>query len=405
MSTPYHAAYYATELTKRNSSDDIAKLGASLFSAHVDLNPHQLDAALFAFRSPLSRGAILADEVGLGKTIEAGLVISQLWAEHKRRVLIITPTILRKQWAQELTEKFFITPLVLDSKAYNARKKSMFDQPLDIPGRCVICSYHFARAHNAEIACIPWDLIVIDEAHRLRNVFKPGNKIAKAIKLAVANRPLILLTATPLQNSLLELYGLISFLDEHLFGSIDAFRARYMRGPMAERELAELARRLRPICQRTLRRQVQEYVRFTNRIPITQDFTLSTAEQQLYDNISDYLQRPTLNALPNSQRPLMTLVLRKLLASSSYAIAGTLSSLAGRLQSRLTFDPESLDDFDALEEMTEDWNDSKEDIQDNAPTQELEQEFSNSNESMTEEIEDLISLVLAPNSFNFAKPC
>src|ERR1041385_7856611 len=100
--TNYHAAYYSYELTKRSASDDIAKLGPSLVNATVDLNPHQLDAALFAFRSPLSRGAILADEVGLGKTIEAGLIISQLWAERKRGALIIAPTILRKQWAQEL---------------------------------------------------------------------------------------------------------------------------------------------------------------------------------------------------------------------------------------------------------------------------------------------------------------
>src|SRR5471030_268627 len=119
MSTPYHAAYYAHELTKRNSSDSIEKLGPSLFNAKVDLNPHQLDAALFAFRSPLSRGAILADEVGLGKTIEAGLIISQLCAERRRRILVIAPTILRKQWAQELSEKFFLKSRVLDSKDYN----------------------------------------------------------------------------------------------------------------------------------------------------------------------------------------------------------------------------------------------------------------------------------------------
>src|SRR2546425_833539 len=175
--TPYHAAYYAYELTKRNPSDDIEKLGASLFSASVDLNPHQLDAALFAFRSPLARGAILADEVGLGKTIEAGLIISQLWAEQRRRVLVIAPTILRKQWSQELLDKFYIPSLVLDSREYNARLKGSAG-PLEPSDCTVICSYHFARAHASEIAGTPWDLVVIDEAHRLRNVYKAGNKIA-----------------------------------------------------------------------------------------------------------------------------------------------------------------------------------------------------------------------------------
>src|SRR5262245_60239638 len=120
VTTPYHAAYYAHELTRRSASDSIAKLGSSLFNATVDLNPHQLDAAMFAFRSPLSRGVILADEVGLGKTIEAGLVISQLWAERKRRILIIAPAILRKQWAQELYDKFYIDSQVIDTKEFNA---------------------------------------------------------------------------------------------------------------------------------------------------------------------------------------------------------------------------------------------------------------------------------------------
>ena len=102
--TPYHAKYYAHELTKRCSSDSMEKLAGAVASAQVDLNPHQVDAALFAFNSPLSRGALLADEVGLGKTIEAGLVLSQRWAQRKRRILVITPANLRKQWHQELTE-------------------------------------------------------------------------------------------------------------------------------------------------------------------------------------------------------------------------------------------------------------------------------------------------------------
>jgi SNF2 family DNA or RNA helicase len=100
--TDYHAKYYAYELTRRYSADSLEKLASTFAGAKVDLNPHQLDAALFAFESPLSRGALLADEVGLGKTIEAGLVISQKWAERKRKILAIAPSNLRKQWQQEL---------------------------------------------------------------------------------------------------------------------------------------------------------------------------------------------------------------------------------------------------------------------------------------------------------------
>jgi len=123
MSTQYHSKYYAHALTRKYSAHQLEKLSQSILSASVDLNPHQIDAALFAFRSPLSRGAILADEVGLGKTIEAALIISQLWAENKRRILCIVPAALRKQWEQELLEKFYINSQVLDSSSYRALEK------------------------------------------------------------------------------------------------------------------------------------------------------------------------------------------------------------------------------------------------------------------------------------------
>src|SRR5215212_3454712 len=119
MSTPYHAKYFAHELTKRCASSSVQKLAASLADAQVDLNPHQIDAALFAFSSPLSKGAILADEVGLGKTIEAGILLSQKWAEGKRKLLIIVPANLRKQWSQELADKFHLPSVILETRTFN----------------------------------------------------------------------------------------------------------------------------------------------------------------------------------------------------------------------------------------------------------------------------------------------
>ncbi|VAX33261.1 Helicase, SNF2/RAD54 family, partial [hydrothermal vent metagenome] len=183
MITDYHVKYYAHELSKRCSSDNAEKLAAAVASAQVDLNPHQVDAALFAFKSPLSKGALLADEVGLGKTIEAGLVLSQKWAEHKRRILIITPSNLRKQWHQELTEKFFLPCRLLESKSYKAAIKQGIFQPFE-GSEIVICSYQFAKNKAADVQSEPWDLVVIDEAHRLRNVYKPQNVIANTLKIA-----------------------------------------------------------------------------------------------------------------------------------------------------------------------------------------------------------------------------
>ena len=380
MSTPYHSQYYAYELTKRLASDNADKLSQSLLNATVDLNPHQIEAALFAFRSPLSRGAILADEVGLGKTIEAGLVISQLWAERKRRILCITPASLRKQWNRELLEKFFIESMILESKNYKKLEKEGAENPFEQPGEVVICSYQFAKAKAEQLQQVQWDLVVVDEAHRLRNVYKKSNKIARAIRDAIGSSPMILLTATPLQNSLMELFGLISFVDPHLFGSEESFRSQYATRPGAATDghLAALKNRIAPVCQRTLRRQVTEYVPYTNRISITQDFTPTDSEAQLYDAVSSYLQKEELQALPNSQRQLITLILRKILASSSFAISKTLGKLIARLELKrleaTAVDTEEVsgvvgDDLDHADELQEEWKEDGEESEgSDAPT-------------------------------------
>ena len=257
--TDYHAKYFAFELTKRCASDNVEKLAAVLADAQVDLNPHQVEAALFAFRSPFSKGAILADEVGLGKTIEAGLLLSQKWAERRRRLLIIVPANLRKQWSQELADKFYLPSVILESRSFNEAIRDGNLNPFQ-GDAIILCSYHFAR-----------------------------NK---------------------------EPYG------------------------------------------RTLRLQVLEYVKYTNRHALVQEFVPTPEEQRLYDLVSDYLQRPTLFALPAGQRQLMTLILRKLLASSTYAISSTLDGLVQKLETAASSAeavdsppddlPENLEELDVL---------------------------------------------------------
>ncbi|WP_019991016.1 SNF2-related protein [Rudanella lutea] len=367
--TPHLARYLAFDLTKHNSSDEIDKLAATLADARVDLNPHQVEAALFAFRSPLSKGAILADEVGLGKTIEAGLVIAQKWAERKRRVIIVVPANLRKQWSQELMDKFYLPSIILETKSFNEAVKARRFNPFD-QDTIVICSYQFARSKSAYLESIRWDLAVIDEAHRLRNVYKSGNKIGKAIKEALNDVPKVLLTATPLQNSLMELFGLVSIIDDYTFGDVKSFREQYgkVRDDTDPAVFDELKERLQPICKRTLRRQVLEYINYTERRALVEEFYPTEAEQKLYDAVTDYLQRPTLYALPPSQRQLMTLILRKLLASSSFAISGTLGGLANRLEQRLKADaelPESAvaEDYEAYHETKDEWDDEEPDPQ------------------------------------------
>jgi len=332
LPTAVQAHLFAQELTLRRAADDPEKLTRALVEAQVDLNPHQVDAALFAFKNPLSKGAILADEVGLGKTIEAGLVATQHWAEGRRRILVLCPASLRTQWRYELQEKFFLPSVILDSRALRnelEERSNPFDRSGD-GAQIVIASYHFGALQQQKLMTVAWDLAILDEAHRLRNVYK-GTRIATDIRAALSTTPKMLLTATPLQNTLLELYGLVSFIDDSAFGDHRTFSRKYARiGDEGDR-FAELKERLAPLCHRTLRRQVLEYVSYTERKPLTQEFWPTDDEQSLYDLVSEYLRRESLVALPNAQRALITLVLRKLLASSTFAIAGALDTMVRRL--------------------------------------------------------------------------
>ena len=359
--TPYHSQFFAWQLTRRAASDSVDSLGSTLVDAQVDLNPHQVEAALFACQNPLSRGVILADEVGLGKTIEAGLVLAQYWAERKRRILIIVPANLRKQWYQELQDKFSLDALILEAKSYNQLKKQGSANPFSTD-KPVICSYQFAKSKINDVQMVPWDLVVFDEAHRLRNVYKTSNVIAKALKEALSGvQSKVLLTATPLQNSLLELYGLVSIIDERVFGDLDSFRRQFAT-INHEETFRHLRSRIAPLCKRTLRQQVAHTIAYTKRIPIVQEFRPSDDEQALRALVADYLRRPDLKALPNSQRQLISLVLWKLLASSTHAIGGALGTMATRLEKLLAKADaaanlvEALDeDYEALDEEAEEW--------------------------------------------------
>ena len=366
MLTLEQRTYFAWLLTRRAAAGSVESLAATLVDAQVDLNPHQVDAALFACRNPLSKGVLLADEVGLGKTIEAGLVISQKWAERNRHILIIVPANLRKQWHQEMQDKFGLQCVLLETKSYNAARRSGVANPFDNVAGPVVCSYQFARAKEADLRAVNWHLVVFDEAHRLRNVYKPSNIIARTLRDALGRvNAKVLLTATPLQNSLLELYGLATMIDERLFGDVDSFKAQY-GGKMDDQTFQSLKNRIAPICHRTLRRQVRQYVSYTARIAIVEEFTPAREEKELSGLVADYLRRPNLKALPNSQRQLISLVMWKLLASSTYAIAGALETMAARLQASLSGDEpanlvEELDaDYEVLDETAEEWNDEPE---------------------------------------------
>ncbi len=326
--TSYHAKYYAHELSIQHAGNGVDRLSQSLFDANVDLNPHQIDAALFALKNPLTQGVVLADEVGLGKTIEAGLVLCQYWAERKRKLIIICPASLCRQWAQELKDKFNLPSIVLDAKTWsNLQKKGVYN-PLNNK-QIVIMSYHYAARLEEKLVAEPWNLVVLDEAHKLRNAHRESNKMGQALKRALYGRKKLLLTATPLQNSLIELYALSTIIDEHIFGDDKAFRKQYVAG---RGDIPELKVRLNTFVKRTLRKDVLEYIRYTERKTHTIPFTPSDPEQALYDGVSAFLEIEESYALPKRHRHLTGLILRKLLASSSYAVLNTLKTIKLRLE-------------------------------------------------------------------------
>jgi hypothetical protein len=333
MMTPYQAKYYAHELTCRHAADSVDRLSQSLFDASVDLNPHQIDAALFALSSPMQQGVLLADEVGLGKTIEAALVLCQYWAERRRKLIIVCPASLRKQWSQELADKFALPSVVVDASSVKKSGYSTQGYLAHSTGKTIIImSYPFAAKLADTLVGFQWDLLVIDEAHKLRNAHRSSNRIGQALKIGFNGTRKLLLSATPLQNSLIELYGLSTLLDEHLFGDEASFRKQYMN---IGADMDGLKQRLSTFTKRTLRRQVLEYVKYTERRAMTQPFNPTDDEHQLYEMISAFLQREHSFALPKRQRHLTGLILRKLLASSSHAIIGTLTVIKERLERKL----------------------------------------------------------------------
>lgn len=295
--------------------------------SHIDPNPHQINAFCAAIDAMKTGGMVLADEVGLGKTIEAGLVLRYMLESGARTVLIALPASLRKQWELELEEKFDLKPVILDRLTVEHDAEDWHKKLADRQSvRIVITSYDYSGKLMKRFPDVKWDFLIIDEAHNLRNL--NGTKRAKRLFELSGGIPKILLTATPLQNSLMDLYGLVSFIDPRIFGSEKMFRQRYIK----DEDYDDLKRELTPVLYRTLRKDVAGYMHFVKRICKTVDFELSWDEIQLYERVNKFLRRDVLYSIPTSNRALIILVIRKLMASSSFALIETFEVLKKRLE-------------------------------------------------------------------------
>lgn len=346
---PIHRRLLAEDLLRRRRSDEGRRFAASQRQGRIDPNPHQIDAVVFALHRIPEGGCILADEVGLGKTIEAGLIIAQLLVEGKRRILLIVPKVLLGQWKAELYDLFGI----------DARETSADPDAFRGDGVFLV---HRELAGGEKGAPLLWhsdafDLVVIDEAHEVfagiyKRYSRDGSYNEHSKEAHTAHRvrelvrrhaaPVLLLTATPIQNTLTELWGLVQYVDPTgtLLGRITTFRELFCDQSdqkIAQPQAGELRRRLARVVQRTLRRQAQEFldVPFVARQARLIQYAMSAEEKALYEDVSAWLLRPDLIAFAGLNGRLLLVGFLRRMASSLPALAASLRQVAARIRRTL----------------------------------------------------------------------
>lgn len=324
--SPFHILYKAKMLSGYAYGRD--KLIPAFASSDMEVYPHQVAAAMFALHSPVQKGVILCDEGGLGKSYAALLVLLQKWTAGREKVLMVIPGHLRTQWRELLDEKISVPFVFVDTNSMwdEALKKGAVN-PFEQEA-IVVTTYDFAVEKSDFLSQIGWDAVMFDEAGCLRKAHREEAKEARILKFAVGEAFKILLTATPMQLNIMDLFGLIYFIDETVFPDEKVYYDRYFRKP---ENYPELAARVSPYCFRTLRSQVTQYAKIPRRIPATVEFTYTETEQRLYKMIETYLRRPVKYAFPKMDQYELALMLYKTMSSSTAALTQTLEGVVKRL--------------------------------------------------------------------------
>lgn len=302
--TEFAAMVEARRLASFRDNDNLVAVYAS---SKIKVLPYQIAAARFALRSSMLKGCILCDEGSLGKTYEALLVVAQRWYEGKEHILVVIPSNLTAQWQQKLDEEFTL-PVIKWEEYTNDRK-----------GICLV-TYDDVIHEAEKIRSIRWDLAVFDEADVL---FKPDNKSVITIKDAVGDAFKLLLTPTPITMSIMDIYGLIHFIDESVLPDADSFYRRYFRKPENYPELATWVSRF---AFRTLKSQASQYVNFTKRLPVVLNYTPKDDEKKIFDLTEKYLNLAEKQAYPQMDNYQLTLMFYHILASSPQAFASMLKA-------------------------------------------------------------------------------
>ena len=327
LQTPFHAYYKARLLEQLPEAEQFIPVFAS---SGIEIYPFQIAAASFALRSPYQKGAVLCDEAGMGKSHEAMLVINQKWLEGYSRILLVIPNAdLLHQW-MEMLERFYTVPYVVLTSRKEWQAHSAPDHPnAFIQDAIVITTYDFAADNEEAAKVVNWDLTVFEEANALSPVYQEDNKQAKALKRIAGDSFKLLLTGTPIEKNIMDLYGLIWFIDETLLPGEKEFLARYLRRPENYPELSEQVSRY---CFRTLRSQAKHYAKVTERVLLTAEYTPSKAERQLYELLYAYINQSEKKAFPEMNQYDLALRLLGLLGSSTAAILQTIKGIVKRLQ-------------------------------------------------------------------------
>lgn len=397
-SHPIQRRFLAEDLVRVRPADQQRRYVASQRSGRVDPNPHQIDAVIFALKRIPEGGCILADEVGLGKTIEAGLIIAQLLAEGARRVLLITPKALLGQWREQLFTLFSINAI-----------ENGPGVDLGLPGVFLVTRDFAGGENGVDVlgGVPPFDLCVIDEAHEIFSAFykrfdrdgiylpeSDKAKMAGRVRTLLRDTPVLLLTATPIQNSLTELWGLAQFVEPTgtLLGNLATFREMFCAADdrqLAEGQEHELQGRLAEICQRTLRRQAQEFMKrpFVGRRTRLFEYSMTTDERALYEDVTAYLLQPGICAFRGNQRRLLLIGFHRRMASSIAALAASLEKVAERLE-RMLGSASAIDEADTASALLDDLEDD-----DPPPDEDIDDGESPTPEAIADELQRVRSFV------------
>ena len=299
-----------------NAFDILSKIKKSKLSVtssiksnkEIELYDHQIYAAV-KVKNECGGSAILADEVGLGKTIEAGIILKEfLISGLAKSVLILVPPSLMYQWQDELQSKF-------DLNFVKQRDDRRFKDPASHELLIMSHSSAVSPIQANLLKKRDWDMIIVDEAHSMKNSETHKHKLLKELPRKFT----LFLTATPIENNLRELYNLVELIKPGTFGTLNEFKNRYADDPqMRSINLFfkdELQHILSKIIIRTTRQQVKKYIKFTDRIPHTKILKPTDDERELYEKVTKIIQEKYAEGYP----VFYLMIIQRLTSSSTVA--------------------------------------------------------------------------------------